>query len=319
MVDFTSLLDPNATRFIEMIDQLGVAGWNTRYNFLPNEEYETLIQTNPGKGMQIYWNEILGRAHLTAATAILRSRHWVDALCLGAKENNLLSFAAAFRGLIESAADSSTTLQLVPLTLARAHTQILKALSGNVGMQRFLAPALEDALIHYSYARHLTKPELQAAPPSHKALHVRDYIEVLEKGEVANVVACYRELCDLTHPGATSVWMWLWPISNVAMELKARQDDREIAYFLTEYRETFVGLLMFAFNPALTTLRVLNYFPLVALHTAALENWNMSGIPLWRKSHDHFKGIEPKVRRQLKIVKPNHSLRRTPPRRIRGQ
>jgi hypothetical protein len=182
-------------------------------------------------------------------------------------------------------------------------------------MQLFLAPALEDALIHYSYARHLTKPELQAAPPSHKALHVRDYIEVLEKGEVANVIACYRELCDLTHPGATSVWMWLWPISNVATELKARQDDRVIGYFLTEYRETFVGLLMFAFNPALTTLRVLNYFPLVALHTPTLENWNMSGIPLWRKCHDHLKGIEPKVRRQLKSVKPNHSLRPTPPSR----
>jgi hypothetical protein len=108
--------------------------------------------------MQIYWNEILGRAHLTAATAILRSRYWVDALRLGATENNLLSFAAAFRGLIESAADSWTTLRLVPVTLARDHPQILQALSGNVRMQLFLAPALEDALIH-----------LFLCPTSHKA------------------------------------------------------------------------------------------------------------------------------------------------------
>jgi hypothetical protein len=304
MLDFTSLLHPDATRFIEMIDQLGVAGWNTRYNFMPIEEYEPLIKTAPGKGMEIYWNEILGRAHLTAATAILRSRHWVDAVRLGATENNVLSFAAAFRGLIESAADSSTTLGLVPVTLARDLPQILQALSGNIGLQMFLAPALEDALIHYSYARHLTKPELQAAPPSHKALHVRDYIKVLEKGEVPNVIACYRALCDLTHPGATSVWLWLWRISDVAMELKASQDDRVIGYFLTEYRETLVRLLMFAFNPALTTLRVLNYFPLVELHTPALENWHMSGIGLWRKCHDHLKGIEPKVRGHLKTVKP---------------
>lgn len=294
-----------------MIDQLGVANWNTRYNFTATETFRSLIENNPSRAMQIYWGEILGRAHLTAATAILRSRRWIDAVLSAVDDKNLLSFAAALRGLIESAADSSTALNTIPRTLTRYHSHILRALSGNSGRVLFTVPDAEDTLIHFSYARHLSKAEIQMAPTSHKALKVRDYIQVLEKGKVTNVIECYRTLCDLTHPGASSVWMWLRPVNELAMNLKADQDDSVIAYFLSEYRTTLVELLMFAFNPALVTLRVLNYFPLTKLHAPALENWDMSGIPLWKKCEADLKGIAPKTGERLKSVKPNlsHSQR----------
>jgi hypothetical protein len=255
--------------------------------------------------MQIYWNEILGRAHLASATAILRSRQWIEAMRVAAMVPNLLSFAASFRGLLESAADSSSALKSVPLTLARDHPYVLRALAGEAPSQTFLAPELEDTLIHYSYARHLTKAELQAVPRSHKALKVRDYIDILEKGQVTDVIQCYQALCDLTHPGATSVWMWLHPIDEHTMEIQAKQDEAVINHFLTEYRTTFIELLMFAFNPALATLRVLNYFPLTGLHTAALEKWDMSGVPIWRKCSDQLKDVQLRTHEHLTIVKPN--------------
>ena len=294
MLDFNAVLDPNAKRFIEMVDHLGVPGWRTRYSFFPNDEYEALIQTDPGRGMQIYWNEILARAHLASATAILRSRQWIEGMRVAATASNLLSFAACFRGLIESAADSSSALKSVALTLARDHGYVIQALAAQAKSQTFLAPELEDTLIHYAYARHLTKTELQAAPRTHQALKVREYIDTLEKGEVTDVVPCYQALCDLTHPGATSVWMWLHPADDHTMRIQTNQEEVIINDFLAEYRTTFLELLMFAFNPALATLRVLNYFPLTPLHTAALEKWEMSGIPLWKKCSEQLKGVQPK-------------------------
>ncbi|MEJ5377873.1 MAG: hypothetical protein WHX93_14960 [bacterium] len=183
MLDFKSAIDPDATRFIEMIDQLGVASWSTRYSFFPKDKYEALIKADLGRAMEIYWNEILARAHLASATAILRSRQWIEAMRVAAMTPNLLSFAASFRGLLESAADSSTALRSVALTLARDHPHVLLALAGKARSQIILAPELEETLIHYAYARHLTKAELKAAPQSHKALKVRDYIDILEKGE----------------------------------------------------------------------------------------------------------------------------------------
>jgi len=313
--DFNSALDPDAKRFVELIDLLGVPNWSTRYFFYPNDKYKAVIEVDRGRGMQIYWSEILARTHLASATAILRARQWIEAMRVAATASNLLSFSASFRGLLESAADSSTALRSVALTLARDHAHVLRALAGEAHSQGILAPELENTLIHYAYAQHLTKAELQAAPPSHKALKVRDYIDMLEKGQVTDVVPCYQALCDLTHPGATSVWMWLHPVDEHTIEIQANQDGAVINHFLTEYRRTFVELLMFAFNPALATLRVLNYFTLADLHTAALDKWDMSGVPIWKKCSEQLKGVQPRTRERLRIVKPNPSLQPTPRKR----
>ncbi len=95
------------------------------------------------------------------------------------------------------------------------------------------------------------------------------------------------------------------------MELRAKQDEGVINHLLVEYHRTFVELLMFAFNPALATLRVLNYFPLTTLHTQALEKWDMSGVPIWKKCSEQLKGVQPMTDERLKIVKPNPSLQPT--------
>ncbi|GKS59294.1 hypothetical protein YTPLAS18_28210 [Nitrospira sp.] len=316
MLAFDTVLDPNARRFIEMVDQLGIRGWRTRYSFYPNDKYKALIQTDRSRGMQIYWKEILARAHLASATAILRSTQWIEGMRVATTAGNLLSFAACFRGLIESAADSSSALKLVALSLARDHGYVVQALTGQLKSQTFLAPELEETLIHYAYARHLTKAELLAAPLTHKALKVRDYIDLLVQGKVTDVAPCYQALCDLTHPGATSVWMWLRPDNDHAMHIQADQDNAIIRDFLAEWTTTFSELLMFAFNPALATLRVLNYFPLTSWHTPALDKWEMSGIPLWKKCGEQLKGVRPRTQGRLSIVKP--TPRNVTPRKQRG-
>ncbi len=303
MLQTESVFGTDEARFIEMIDGLALSTCKTRYTFTATEEFEQIIRNDPSKGTQIYWSEILSRSHLTAITGILRSRRWIGAVISAVESKNALAFAAAFRGLIESAADVSTALKNVPSTLARNHSLIASALSGGLGKTFLVVDQIEDNLIHFSYARHLTKKERATAPRSHEALKVREYIDILVKGQVADIAECYQELCDLTHPGASSVWMWLSPLNELELDLAADQDDSVILYFLDQYRTTFLELLMFAFNPAIVTLNVLNYFPLVQFHVSKLLNWDLSRIPLWQKCQNDLKSIRPQARARLKSVK----------------
>ncbi len=105
-----SILDQQATQLVTMVDDLGSEHSTTRYFFMDDDEYEKLSHRDVGEAMQIYWTEILERAHIASVTAILRSRHWLSSVNLAYADRNVLAFAAAFRGLLESAADAATSL-----------------------------------------------------------------------------------------------------------------------------------------------------------------------------------------------------------------
>lgn len=300
-----SLFGSASAQFIDIIDQLALAKSKAKYSFMALDDYKHILHEESDLGMQVYWSEIIARAHLTAVVAILRSRHWISAVVTATNDNNLLAFAAAFRGLIESSADTQSALGGIAVSLAENHVNISRALSGKLSNQWFVSKDIEDALIHFKYARHLTKSEMATAPQTHKALQVRQYIEGLEKGQVHNVTACYQSLCDLTHPGASSVWMWITSENGVDFELNPNQDESTIASYLTEYRDTFSELLMFAFNSAVITLNMLNYLPLKKYHTPNLLDWNLSGIPLWQKCQSKFGDCLPIARKDkgLRLVK----------------
>ena len=103
------------------------------------------------------------------------------------RDKNLLSFAASCRGFIESAADASSSLRTVSLTLARQYSKIVDILVGDSD-QLLIFSELEGELIHFAHARGLSGSEAKKAPPHHRARKVRDYIEVLEQSKVKNIV-----------------------------------------------------------------------------------------------------------------------------------
>ena len=104
--------------------------------------------------------------------------------------------------------------------------------------------------------------------------------------------------------------MWIASENGVDLELNPHQDESAIAFYLTEYRETFPELLMFAFNPAVLALNVLNYFPLKKFHTPNLLDWNLSGIPLWQKCQTKLGEYLPIARKDkgLRLVKSNPAV-----------
>ncbi len=285
-----------------MVDDLGLDRLETQYTFSEAEEYRDISLQDLSEGMRIYWTETLQRAHLAAVTAILRSRRWLSGVQHAKAENNLLVFAAALRGLMESAADVSTALIGTPLTLAHCHSPITDALAGRA-TKTLISSEVEDELIHYSHARKLRGQERANAPKSHKVRQVQEYLKIFGDDLSAdNVRQCYGDLCDLTHPGASSVAMWLASDDPTGQEsrLSTHQDEVLIPRFLQEHAGVPLQLLMFAFNTPVTTLNVLNYFPVEDLHTPELLNWHLDSIPAWARCRDELErqGVRPMVSAQ---------------------
>ena len=279
-----SVLNRQAKQFIQMVDDLALKRLTTRYGFMEMDEYEGLVDRDVSEGMKVYWSETLERAHIAAVTAALRSRHWLSAVLSAESERNALAFAAAFRGLMESAADTTTALVAIPLTLSHHYPIIANSLSG-LTTEVVTSPELEDELIHYTHARHINKSERPSTPQSHKARSVQEYLRVFEDLNANGVARCYRFLCDLTHPGAPSVFMWLTAVDSRGSELilSTDQDQAIIGSFLELYEGVVLDVLMFAFNAPVLVLNTLNYFPIQKLHTQELLNHDLDGIAAWRE------------------------------------
>ena len=277
------ILRQQAMPFIQLVDGLALNRLTTRYSFMDADEYANLLNRNVGDGMRVYWSETLARAHIASVTAILRSNRWLSAVLSSESDRNALAFAAGLRGLLESAADTTTALIGTPMTLAYYYPTIATALAG-LASNVATSPELEDELIHYSHGRYIRKSERADTPQPHIARFTHEYLTIFEKLKTNNVAECYRFLCDLTHPGASSVWMWLNPVNAKDSEftLSAEPDGGIIASFLERYEPVLLDVLMFAFNAPVLVLNTLNYFPLKGLHTIGLLSHDLDGIPAWK-------------------------------------
>ena len=283
-----SILNRQAIPFVQMVDGLALKRLTTRYSFMDVDEYADLLHRDVSESMRVYWSETLERAHIAAVTAILRSRRWLSAVLSAEADNNALAFATAFRGLMESSADTTTALIGTPLTLAHHYPTITDCLSG-LTTTVVTSPELEDKLIHYSHGRHIKKSERPSVPQSHRALLVQEYLSVFENLN-ASVAQSYRYLCDLTHPGAPSVFMWLKAVDTKGSELilSTEQDKAIIGSFLELYTTVVLDVLMFAFNAPVLVLNTLNYFPIQKLHTQELLNHDLDGLPTWAECRNEL-------------------------------
>lgn len=279
-----SFLSQRATQLVTMVDDLGLEDSKTRYFFMDEDEYEKLLPREVGEAMQIYWVEILERAHIASVTATLRSRRWLSGVNLAYTDRNVLAFAGAFRGLLESAADAATSLIHIPLTLADLYPSISESLLGKAN-DIVISAQLEDELIHYSHGRYIKPSEQGSTPPSHRARSTQEYLRAFGDLRADKIARCYRFLCDLTHPGAPSVWMWFGHGDGISpgLTISTGQDEHIIADFLDEYATVPLDVLMLAFNAPVLVLNTLNYFPVKDLHTSELLIWNLDGIAAWTR------------------------------------
>ena len=129
------------------------------YEFMPMEKYESLLNSDVGSGMRVYWREMLYRSHWAAQISLVRCRSWLRGTLQARSDQNLMAFAASARGMIESAVDTWDGLGNVAVNLAQMAPIIDEALDGRASKQMVSAD-LEDWLIHFNYARKLPKMTL---------------------------------------------------------------------------------------------------------------------------------------------------------------
>lgn len=282
----TQFRDSDLTRYLQMIDGLDLASLRTAYVFDENSNYKRRLEKSIGDGMRVYWKEILCLCHLSSVVSILRTRRWFSAIADSIDRGNVLAFAASLRGCMESAADSATSLKIVPLTLAERYSEVKRALEGDLDYV-LISPELENELIHFSHARHISRRERKNVSESHIARTTHTYLKVLSEGRVPNVEEVYRTVCDLTHPAASSVSIWL-SVGPSSAALFSGQDQVLIRGVLESNRQLLLELAMFAFNPAVLTLRMINEFSLHELYVQDVDKWKLEGIDGWNKCAEAF-------------------------------
>ncbi len=176
-----------------------------QYSYMSPSDYQSLLQADLPAAMRVYWLEIIYRGHYAALTSLLRTVGWLESTIAAPSANRLLGFAASFRGLLEALADTHDAIGMTVVNLADSHALIHHALSGMLDAVA-VHQDLEDALIHFTHARRLTK--LDSAPPAHRAKPTTEYLKALEEAGGARVLDCYRALCEVTHPAAPSTFLY---------------------------------------------------------------------------------------------------------------
>src|ERR1044071_6178786 len=117
------------------------------YRIMPVEEFDQL--GGIAERNQVYWREILFRAHFGACTGMLRLNEWLHGSESARAAGNVLMLAAGVRGFLEACADTWQGFSDVAPTLADCHLIVRRAINGELSEQIALAPELESTLIHF--------------------------------------------------------------------------------------------------------------------------------------------------------------------------
>ena len=250
---------PQLIAVVSLLKDFARVARDTTYTFVPSDDYRAIVESGDIQSTnQIYWREILYRAHFGASTALLRLARWIDGVEYGEASRNPLVLASSLRGLVEAAADNYHTFASVPQTIADSHVYVRLALAGTLE-RMLLSPELEEGLIHFIYGRQLHPEEKAQAPASHQALHSSEYLDALAE-EVPNIKSVYRDLCQMTHTASDSLFCFATRHNRVAVSFHP-QVPADVMERLSIYlKQIMPKLLAYGVLPCFATLKLLNVF-----------------------------------------------------------
>ncbi len=257
------------------------------YSFLDNSKFAKI--RDGYKLNQVYWNEMLTRAHWASVSTILRNTSWLKGIIHSYDGNNFLPFAGNLRAFVESCGDSMTSLQAIPLTIARDYNQISDSVKGRK-LNPIVNPELEEMLIHFQYARKLSKSEkeLDSVPKSHEAKFITKYIEVMDGNKPDGPVKrLYSELCQFVHPAAHSVMYNMIGFEEddyTIMKYNENATPTVMHNFINDFQDSINTVCQYGYNNALVILKLLNLVGIKELETPKLNSIQLTNINVWNKA-----------------------------------
>lgn len=279
-VDAKEVFGPAAASHLPIIAAVLNDIGEHRYEFMEVDRFVETSTRDLGDGQRIYWTEMLYRAHFAASTSLIRTQRWIDAIFTSVRDANFTAFSAAYRGCLEAAADSFHTFRSVPPQIADFHTVIRAALA-KTPADPGIFPDLENALIHFTHAGYVKKGE--DVNPAHRAKATTEYLNGLAT-ITPEVLDCYREVCDVTHPGLGSVKCYAdtFPTENgTGYRLRTDLDAILIRQFCEKYEPVSRTMIFNSVVPPVITLRILNEFGVPEVHTPGASRVLRAGHPFW--------------------------------------
>lgn len=258
------------------------------YKYQDIEEFKKINSIE--ESQLVYWSEMLQRYHFSCATSLLRLKKWFELLELSHEAENYYGFCTALRGLIEACSDSFFLFGKVTFTFSDNFKRIKEAINGKSRLV-MLSSEVEDELIHYMYARKLSKTEIKDKPDSHRAKFVFKYLENM-KSEKMNKL--YSELCQVSHPSMMSFSPFVLSVDEHNIMLHSEYIDGKLNKSILErFADTIYHSAMLAVIPALTGLRIINTLESDLLSSLKTENsafTYLDGSDYWEDIKDRFKG-----------------------------
>ncbi|MGN9460769.1 hypothetical protein ACTMQT_12180 [Pseudomonas syringae pv. aptata] len=260
-----------------IIQDLLKSSYDKKYQFLALDDFKLLSEIDSN---YVYWIEILYRSHWAATSNLIRYDKWYE-LCYNSSvvKPNYLAFCSGLRGLLECATDTYDALGSVPLTIAQASGYIEDALLRRPTLKRAVSEELEDSLIHFSYARKLSRHEV--APKSHEAKTASYYIAQLDSADLP-LRNLYAELCQVVHPAHQST-AWLVDIEEQYYKIQRPDDLAFILELCGRYKECIEYIQMSSVNVSMFIFKVLNMLSCPDLHNSSADKYDMSNSPLHKK------------------------------------
>jgi hypothetical protein len=256
-----------------------------RYTYMDIQQFAELSDVR--ERSRIYWYEIIERAHCASILALLRTERWLSAAVFGAEHKNFLAFAAAFRGLLESAADTRYALGEVPNVLASTFRLAQTAMRGQLSAI-VVAPKLEEDLIHFSHGRKLARSE--QAPDSHTAKTMQEYLNALERGPSGPMHDAYAELCNITHPAADSVLYLLERGPDGSIAFCSTADEEAIVELCERGGTVFAYALSESLMYPVTILKIINRFQIPELQVPEADSTAVVESSLWDEINEILRG-----------------------------
>jgi hypothetical protein len=244
-----------AAPFLDLIEAVTPEAAANEYKFISDEWFSEWVKSSnfsPEMFNYIVVWELIHKAHLASLAAIIRAKRWADAICLMYESQNFLGWAAAVRGLLESAGDTVDGLLQVPHALAQHHHLISACLAGK-HRELIQAAELEGTLDHFVHAKWQRRDE-----GGIKAKDNIAYVRVLAT-VIPNVERLYHKLCGFCHPSSASI-EYLNLSTAEGFKITPSRDRSAIAALVEEYPDALRDMLMIHSNPPLLVLKVLHKF-----------------------------------------------------------
>lgn len=252
------------------------------YHLLSVEHFGETCRDNVADGCRAYWHDIVQRAHLGSVTGLLREHRWLRGAITAAAAPNFHAFASCLRGFLEACADLWYGLNGVAKTLAVEFSTVSTALAGEA-LQIAVCQELEDRLVHLQFAGRLPGKSPGAGPTQPKSQ--RDYLTHLQGASSGPLHDWYGELCDVTHPGASSMFAFTRG-SEESTGTRYRIDNGLDGTLIETHCRKSASLLLWVVqrgvNLPLLTLKTINELPVPELHSSVLDAVNLDDIKAWR-------------------------------------